>query len=289
MSAQKKPGPHLNRTSVQAKLLDKLSEDVGAMPQVYDNGQRHRDMHQKALNDMVEDALRHIQKARGHVGQQARMGKDTVTSYSAKFEHDINSTREALRHDLAERTVRIEEVAAELEGRMDKLEADLATQQAFREGHCEEILGPLRDDVLRLGAGLEAERRARRGEEVRREKLLNDEVEAMTQLIEAEKFERGRQLAEFERWAANQEELLAKRQHQGERATQDTVRVYKQELEVTAQERIKVQHRVIDSIASFVKRYHEQLAKDQEEQLAFIAGQSRAAAANAALDDETMR
>lgn len=257
-----KPKPHVDPTSQQAKLLDRLTEDVAGMPQVYEHAQRNRDMHQKRLSDMTEDTLRHIQKARAHISQQARHVRDTVTSYSAKFDHDINSTREKLNLELGDRVTILEEAASTLEGRLDELEGDFKRQHDFRVEHCESILGPIRDEFLRIKAGLEEEKRNRRKEEAKREKLLNDEVEVLTHLIDAEKFQRGRQIAEFERWAGEQQQNLAKRQYQIEKDVDVNVTDVKKELGVASQERIRVQHKVIESIASFVKRYHEQLSKD---------------------------
>jgi hypothetical protein len=265
-----KPAPHIDPSSQQAKLLDKLTDDVVGMPSVYEHAQRNRDMHQKRLSDMTEDTLRHIQKARAHIGQQSRHVRDTVTSYSAKFDHDINSTREKLQHDLSERTTILEEAASGLESTLDGLERSFKQQHEFRVAHCESILGPIRDEFLRIKAGLEAEKRNRRIEEAKREKLLNDEVEVLTQLIDAEKFQRGRNMAEFERWAGEQQQILAKRQYQMEQETATSVKVVKKELAATSQERIRVQHKVIENIASFVKRYHEQLSKDIHNTQQFI-------------------
>merc|ERR1712232_539734 len=141
--------------------LDKLTDDVGSMPQVYEHAQRNRDMHQKRLSDMTEDTLKHIYRARAHIQQQARHVRDTVTSYSAKFEHDINSAKLELQRDLADRTAVLEEAAKGLEGQLDELEVAFKVQHEFRVKHCESILGPIRDEFIRIKDGLVAEKRNR--------------------------------------------------------------------------------------------------------------------------------
>eukprot|EP00928_Gymnodinium_smaydae_P040386 TRINITY_DN2738_c0_g1_i1.p1 TRINITY_DN2738_c0_g1~~TRINITY_DN2738_c0_g1_i1.p1 ORF type:complete len:355 (-),score=101.42 TRINITY_DN2738_c0_g1_i1:85-1053(-) len=270
-----RPNPHMYPGSAQAKLLDNFSEHVTSMPQVYEEALRNRDLNQKHLTEMIEDTLKHIQKAQAHTILKARHVRDTSTSYAAKFEHDIYGAREEMRRDLADRTAKIEGAVEALEGRIGELEEDLERQREFRMQHTEEVLGPIRDEVARLTAALETERRERRLEESRREKMLNEQVDDFTRLLDAEKFDRGQHLASFERFTGERQRKLEKRQYQVEQETADTINLFNEELKAASQERIRVQHQVIESIASFVKRYHEQLSGEFEGALS--AGQGNGA------------
>jgi len=249
----------------QAELLDELTNKVSGMPELFEDAQRKRDLYQRRLTDMIEETLRQIIKVRLGMDQKARQVRDTMTSYASKFDHDLSCAREEFRRDLEERASRIEDTLDSLEEHIAETEVDLKKEHEFRVQHVEETLGPIRDEVLRLSAALEDERKTRRGEEAAREKLLTDQVDAFTKLLDAEKFERGRQLGEFHDMVQSKEQSVAKRQYQVEQETQNKVQASKQELEGVSKERITVQHRVVESIASFVKRYHEQLGTEAED------------------------
>lgn len=253
---------HADPLSVQAAKLDELSERAGKMPGVFQAAQQNRDQYQKRLNDMVEDALKQIAKTRTVVKRKAQSVADSTKSHAAKMDHDLSCMREDIRKDLEVRTEKVEEAVSILEGRMTKLEADLRKQARFRKAHVEETLGPIRDEVLRLTAALEAERRARCRQEADREKMLEDEVRAFRDDLDAEKFERLRQLSEFDAWVSSEGDALGKKLYKVDRESQDAAASFTHDLHGCTTKRIAVEHAVIESIASFVKRYHVNLARE---------------------------
>jgi len=257
-----RPGPHVDPESHQAKLLDKTTLEVARMPEVFEDAQRNRDAYQQRLHDMIEDTLKRIQRAKAHMAQKARHVRDTSKSYDAKFEHEINCVREELRRDLRERTAKIEEAVDQLDSQCGELEADLAKQHEFRLQHIEENLGPIRDEVARLTQALEQERKDRIIQEARRERMLSQQVAEFNKLLDAEKFDRSRQLAEFTDWANHQQQHVAKLQYQAEHDTKTTSTDLRKQLVDITKDRVAVQHQVIESIASFVKKYHENLHRE---------------------------
>lgn len=255
-----RPGPHVDPSSKQAKNLDVFSGDVAKMPEIFTDVQRRRDAYLKRLTEMVEETLKQIQKARMQMAQKARHVRATTKSFAAKFEHELSCTREELRRELSEGTSKIEDALGGLESQVGALEHDLQVQHEFRLKHIEEHLGPIRDEVLRITTALEEERRTRRAQEAFREKLLDSEVEDFGKLLDLEKFECSRQLGEFTEFANDQQQSLAKLQYQAEKEVISTHDDLRKKLEAITKDRVSVQHRVIESIASFVKRYHQQLA-----------------------------
>lgn len=262
MPAVPKPKGHIDPKSHQARLLNEMTKNVDAMPEIYEDAQRKREVYMQRLTDMIEETLRQIIKARHGMEQKAKHVRDTMTSYGAKFDHDLSCTREDLRRELADKATKLEDVLSSLENRVVEIEGDLQKQHEFRVAHVEETLGPIRDEVWRIHEGLEAERKARRKQEAEREKILAEEVELFTKLLDAEKFDRSQQLGAFHDWVNLQQQSVAKRQYQVEREVRDTSKSRRSDFEESTKERIAVQHRVIESIASFVKRYHEQLQKE---------------------------
>eukprot|EP00929_Paragymnodinium_shiwhaense_P015009 TRINITY_DN123004_c0_g1_i1.p1 TRINITY_DN123004_c0_g1~~TRINITY_DN123004_c0_g1_i1.p1 ORF type:complete len:318 (+),score=127.85 TRINITY_DN123004_c0_g1_i1:93-1046(+) len=258
------PGTHVEPRSQQAKLLNEMTKNVDAMPEIYEDAQRKREVYMQRLTDMIEETLRQIIKARHGMEQKARHVRDTMTSYGAKFDHDLACTREDLRRELADKTGKMEEVLAGLENRVIELEGDLEEQHAFRVRHVEETLGPIRDEVYRIHNALEAEKKSRRKQEKEREKVLADEVELFTKQLDADKFDRSQQLGALHDWVNQQQQFVAKRQYQVEKEVGDVSKAHRTDFEQATKERIAVQHRVIESIASFVKRYHEQLQKEMD-------------------------
>lgn len=257
-----KPKAHIDPKSQQAKLLNEMTKQVDDMPETYKDAQRKREIYMQRLTDMIEETLRQIIKARHGMEQKAKHVRDTMTSYGAKFEHDLSCTREDLRRELGEKTTKLEDILAGLENRVEQIEDDLQKQHEFRVQHVEEKLGPIRDEVWEIHNDLEAEKKARKKQEAEREKLLADEVELFTKLLDAEKFSRSQQLGHFQDWVNIQQQFVAKRQYQVEREVRDHSKAARTYLQDATKERVAVQHRVIESIASFVKRYHEQLQKE---------------------------
>merc|ERR1712070_598902 len=118
--------------------------------------------------------------------------------------------------------------------------------------------------VNRLTSALEQERRKRRLQEEQRGKDLEHQVEEITRLIDAEKFAREQQVATFEQAKEKAEQQLAKRQYEAEQAIQTKVRLIRGELQEAAKTRISDQNGIVESIASFIRRYRKQVHKDTE-------------------------
>lgn len=249
-------------TTPQAQSLDCLSAEVDKLDDVFQEAQRNREIHQKRLNEMIQDTLRQIQKARSHMQQKSKHVRDTTVSFTAKFEHELSCAQELLRREMEEVVVGMDEGIDVLEVRIGELEGDLKTQHQLRMTHLETCLGPIRDECKRLTETLEEERRARRQQENKREKLLADEVEKMTKLIDDEKSVQEQQLAEYHKFVDAEQQKIAKRQYQIEKETKQVAAGVRNDLQKAVKERVVCQAKVVESIASFVKRYREQMGRE---------------------------
>lgn len=250
----------------QEKKLQDFNYEVGRTGAVFEQAQRAREAHQRQLNEMVEETLRIIAKTRGHGHQKCKHVRGSTKSYTASFEHEMNSLRENFRHELDDRCLRVEQTFDGLENRMAELEANLDAQREVRKRLIEDQLGPIRDEEKRIIAALETERRARRLEEERREKMLADEVEAITVLIDKEKFAREQQSAAYDRLAIAEQHKVEKRLYQAENERRDLIKGVKEEIGEEARERIEKSHGIAESIGAFVKRYRGQVLKELEVQ-----------------------
>lgn len=247
-----------------AELLGQLNHEVKCTGVAFDDAHRAREAHQKRLNEMLEATLRQIQKARSHMLQQAAKVRLTTKSFSTKFEHDFACMRDELKKEFGERAAVIDKSLDGLDERMSGLERGLEEQRQARIKQTEEILQPISDQVMQLAASLEAERRDRQLEEEGRERLLAHSVEEVTRLLDAEKFAREQQVAEFCASTDAAQQSLAKRQYQVETELGDKLRVTRTALEQATKERVMDQTGIVESIASFVRRYREQVAKDTD-------------------------
>jgi len=258
---QSEPPPNLH-----AKKLQAFTHEVDRTGAAFEQAQRAREAHQRQLNEMVEETLRVIAKTRGHGQQKCRHVREATKSYIARFDHEMATLKENFKHELDDRATRIEQTFEGLESRMAELETDLEAQREVRKRLIEEKLGPIRDEEKRILAALDTERRQRRLEEERRGKMLQDEMEAIIKIIDQEKFERELQSADFDRYVLEQQQKLEKRQYQAEKERKEAVKVIQEEIAEEARDRIEKQHKVIESIATFVKRYRGQVYKELEVQ-----------------------
>jgi len=232
------------------------------MPEVFRDVRKKRALQQKRLNEMLEETIRQIKKARGHLQQKSKHVFDTTKTYTAKFEHELACVRENLRHELQDAVVKMEEEIDRLDVRMGEAEGELQQQTQERIAQIEASLGPIRDEASRLTTALDNEKRARILQEERREKMLADEVEAMTRLIDREKFDREQQLKAFVHWEDGEQQRVAKRQYQLEKETKDAVEAIRVDHQAMSKERISNQHQIIECIATFVKRYRDQMSEE---------------------------
>eukprot|EP00441_Pelagodinium_beii_P025148 CAMPEP_0197653474 /NCGR_PEP_ID=MMETSP1338-20131121/35664_1 /TAXON_ID=43686 ORGANISM="Pelagodinium beii, Strain RCC1491" /NCGR_SAMPLE_ID=MMETSP1338 /ASSEMBLY_ACC=CAM_ASM_000754 /LENGTH=284 /DNA_ID=CAMNT_0043228597 /DNA_START=68 /DNA_END=922 /DNA_ORIENTATION=- len=246
----------------QERLLYELSTEVERTPAVFEQAQKNRDAHQRHLNEMLEETLRQIKKCRAHMQQKSKHVMDTTKSYTAKFDHELMAAREGLRRDMNEAFNQMHQSVEELEVRMTESEAALEQQTKERKEHIEATLGPIRDESQRLFTALMEESKARRLQDKSREKDLADDVEAINRLLDAEKFEREQQLISYERWADAEQQQIAKRQYQHEKQVREVTNDIRTEHKNQVKERVETQHAIVESIASFVHKYREQIIKD---------------------------
>lgn len=246
----------------QEKLLFYLSEEVTRTPAVFEQAQKNRDAHQKRLNEMLEETLRQIKKCRAHMQQKKKHVMDTTKSYTAKFQHELSGARQGLRRDLREAFAAMNGVVDELGDRMTEAEAALVRQREDRIRHIEATLGPIRDESQRLSDALAEETRERQLQDQRREKLLQDEVHAFNGILDEEKFEREQQLMSYDRWADASQQQVAKSQYQLEKEVRELTKDIRAEHQTHSKNRVEAQHAIVDSIASFIHKYREQLERD---------------------------
>lgn len=250
------------RASNGQKLLDGLSTEVDRMSSVFEDANRAREEYRKRLEEIHNDTMRQIQMTRDHMLQKSRHVQDTMRSFTAKFNHELDGMRGELRRELATKSSKIEGLIAELDARTGELEVGLQQQIQERKKQTENILGPIRDEVDKLTADLEGEQEERRKVEEGMEKRLADETERLNKGLDAEKFSRERQYMAFSSFAEDAQNQLAKRQYEVENEIGDTVRHLSHDLRVETKDRKACQDGIAESIASFVQKFQQQLSKD---------------------------
>jgi len=248
--------------SHQERLLVQLSDEVGRTPGVFEQAQKNRDAHQKRLNEMLEETLRQVKKCRAHMQQKSKHVMDTTKSYAAKFDHEVSTVRETFRRDMDVSFCQMNEAIDELELRMTESEAALVRQREDRIRHIETTIGPIRDQSARLWSALQEESKARRLQDEGREKQVADEVEAFNVLLDKEKFDREQQMMTFERWADAEQQQVAKRQYQMEKEVRASTKDIQMEHHNHSKARVETSHAVLESIASFLHKYRDQVDKD---------------------------
>jgi len=232
---------------------------MDSTPTVYAEAARNRDDYQKQLVQKLEETVRLTGNVRAHLLQKAGHVRETADSCTSKFEHEMAYAKNRLSDELAEMAVEVGRGVDELEHRMGQAEAALEEQRRRRIEHIEATLGPIRDEAARVSDALVGERRARRLQEAEREMLLAVEIEALTSLIDKEKFGQELQLKDVARWADAQEQRVAKHQCQLDKETRVHVASIRAEHQAAARARVERQHAISESIASFIKRCREKM------------------------------
>mmetsp|Transcript_57963 Transcript_57963/g.152662 ORF Transcript_57963/g.152662 Transcript_57963/m.152662 type:complete len:297 (-) Transcript_57963:19-909(-) len=262
MARSRAPAGAAGATNPQARNLDRLGEKVAETGHVFEEVARGAD--DGPIAEQMEEVVRKIKKERAHYQQQAKHLVDTTKSYSARFEHVLKGTDEALEQELRGAVSKVEDVIDAANARLAEVEEALAEQHRMRLAHAEANLGPLRDQANALVKALDQETRARRLMEERREKSLTDEVEAINKLIDEEKFSREQQLMEFTSWANAAQQNSAKKQYQVEKETRAAVDEVRTDHQKMAHMRIESQHRIVESIGAFVSRFRGHMSKEAE-------------------------
>lgn len=250
--------------SEQDKMLSALRDEVERMPAFYEDAMKAREECRKRLDELHSDTMRQIQLTRDHARQKSKHVQDTMKSFTAKFEHELQQMRDELRKELVVKSARIEDMIADLGRRMLDLEEGLAQQTRERKQQTEVVLGPIRDEVDRLTHDLEAERLGRRADEEAIEKLLADKVELVARTVDEEKFGREQQYVDLHKWVEMEQHLFAKRQYQVEKASEENLRDLRHELHLETKDRIECQDTIVENIASFIKRFQEQLGGEED-------------------------
>jgi hypothetical protein len=240
-------------------LLNGLSTTMDNTPAVFSEATRNRDNYQKQLVMKLEETVRLTGNVRAHLLQKAGHVKETASSCTSKFKHEMAYAKNRLSDELAEMAVQVGRGIDELEQRMSQNEAALQEQRRRRIEHIEATLGPIRDEAARVSAALVGERKARKLQEAERERLLADEIEAVTSAIDKEKSRQEHQFMDVAKWADAQEQRVAKHQYQLDRETRAHVASIRAEHQVATKGRIEKQHAITESIASFIKRYREKM------------------------------
>jgi len=245
--------------SQQAMLLHGLSTSMDNTPAVFAEATRNRDNYQKQLVQKLEETVRLITLQRAHLLQKAKHVKDTANSCTSKFEHEMAYAKNRLSDELAEVASEVERDLDELEQRMGQAEVALQEQRERRMAHIEATLGPIRDEATRISAGLLGERKARRLQEKERERLLADEIEVVTSIIDKEKVKQEHQFKDIAQWADAQEQRVAKHQYQLDKNIREHAASIRSEHQVATRCRAEKQHAITESIASFIKQCREKM------------------------------
>jgi hypothetical protein len=245
--------------SHQAMLLQGLSASMDNTPGVFAEATRNRDNYQKQLVQKLEETVRLITLQKAHLLQKGKHVKETANSCTSKFEHEMKYAKNRLSDELAVVADEIERGIDGLDQRMGQAEVALQEQRERRMAHIEATLGPIRDEAARISAALLGERKARKLQEKEREKLLADEIEAVTSIIDKEKVAQEHQLRDIAKWADAQEQRVAKHQYQLDKGIREHVASIRAEHQVATMGRIEKQHAITESIAAFIKRYREKM------------------------------
>jgi hypothetical protein len=255
--------------TLQAKNLDGLASGIAETQRVFHEIAKGSD--HGPMTEQMEEVVRKIKKERAYYVQKAKNIMDTTQSYSARFEHELSTTDEALAKELANAVSKVEEVVDAANAKCAEVEEALAEQHRMRVAHAEANLGPLRDQANALVAALDQEQRGSRLMEERREKSMTDEVEAIAKLIDEEKFSREQQLMELASWANAAQQKSAKKHYQVEKETRAAVVDVRVEHQKMAHMRIESQHRIIESIGAFVSRFRGHMSKEAEDTMKDLA------------------
>jgi len=170
--------------------------------------------------------------------------------------------KDELLKELHDKSSVIEGILKGLEDRMFGLEKGLEQQHEDRKVQMESTLGKIGEEVAKLTADLDEERRARQRKEEELMKELADAIEAMNLAVDAEKFSREQQYMDFKQWAHAEQERLGKRQYQVERETNDTLGNLREGLQEETQDRIDCQDGIVENITLFVKRFQDNIKEE---------------------------
>merc|ERR1719163_2631560 len=85
-----------DRSAASNAKLNILAEEVERMSAVFEEANKAREEQRKIMDEMHQDLLRRIQMTRDYMTQEAKRLADTTKSFTAKFEHEIQSMKEEL-------------------------------------------------------------------------------------------------------------------------------------------------------------------------------------------------
>jgi len=235
---------------------------MGRLPVVFEEANKARAEQRKLMDEMHQDLLRRIQMTRDYMTQEAKRLADTTKSFTAKFEHEIQSMKEELTTVLKNKISQVNHALALLDARNKELEQAIEVERQDRIRQMEEVLGPPRKRVDKIMGELHAETKTRQAREQVMMKQLLDAAEYLNNDVDAEKFLREQQYMDFKLMSERERQSLEDRTVSTRQATQKSLAVLKTELEKEVDNRIVNQDGIVDNVTVFIKRFQENIKED---------------------------
>lgn len=252
----------LEKSAASNAKLTILAEEVERMSAVFEEANRAREEQRKIMDEMHQDLLRRIQMTRDYMTQEAKRLGDTTKSFTAKFEHELNSMKDELITMLKKKIAEVNHSLAGLETRSKELERAIEQEREDRIVQTEEVLGPIRNRVDRIMGELHAETKTRQGREQEIMKQLLDAAERLNNDVDAEKFTREQLYMSFKLMSERERQNLEDRQVQTRQDTDVNLRGIREELEKEVDSRIENQDGIVDNVTVFIKRFQENIKED---------------------------
>merc|ERR1719163_169962 len=201
-----------DRSAASNAKLNILAEEVERLPVVFEEANRAREEQRKIMDEMHQDLLRRIQMTRDYMTQESKRLTDTTKSFTAKFEHELNSMKDELITMSKKKIAEVNHSLAGLETRSKDLERAIEEEREERILQTEEVLGPIRNRVDRIMGELHAETKTRQIREQEIMKQLLDAAEVLNNDVDAEKFTREQLYMSFKVMSEKERQNLEDRQ-----------------------------------------------------------------------------
>lgn len=251
-----------DRSAASNAKLNILAVEVERMSAIFEEANKAREEQRKIMDEMHQDLLRRIQMTRDYMTQEAKRLADTMKSFTAKFEHELNSMKDELTKMLKNKIAQINHSLASLEQRHRDLERAIDVERQERIQQTEEVLGPIWRRVDRIIAELHAETKTRQGREQELMKQLLDAAESLNNVVDSEKFTREQQYMDFKKMSERERQGLEDKQVRIRQDTHLHLHHLQTDLEKEVDGRIENQDGIVDNVTVFIKRFQENIKED---------------------------
>lgn len=248
-------------TAANAKLTA-LTEEVERMSAVFEEANKAREEQRKMMEELHQDTLRRINMTRDYMTQESKRLSDTMKSFTAKFEHELQSMKDELMTTLNTKVSSIRHNLSGLDVRAKELDQAIDQERKDRIKQTEEVLGPLQRRVDKVTTDLEKEKKIRQTREQELMKELLDAVESLNGTVDMEKFNREQQYMDFKQTSEKERQNLEDRQVRIRTETALNLQALRSDLELETGNRIDNQDGIVDNVTVFIKRFQENIKEE---------------------------